>query len=54
LAAGCSAATVGLFFPWLLSRLGTDPAFGSGPLATIFQDIFSLLVYFTVVAWLIR
>lgn len=45
-AAGCSATTVGLLFPWLLSRLGKDPAYGSGPLATIFQDVFSLLVYF--------
>jgi magnesium transporter len=45
-AAGCSAATVGLLFPWFLSRLGKDPAYGSGPLATIFQDVFSLLVYF--------
>lgn len=53
LAAGCSAAGVGLFFPWLLSRMGLDPAFGSGPLATIFQDILSLLVYFLIVVALL-
>ncbi len=40
------ATTVGLAFPWLLYRSGRDPAFGSGPLATIVQDVLSLAVYF--------
>ena len=46
--AGASAlATVlGLMLPWVLARLGTDPAYGSGPLATIVQDVLSLLIYF--------
>lgn len=46
--AGASAlATVlGLMLPWLLARLGTDPAYGSGPLATILQDVLTLLIYF--------
>ena len=35
--------------PWLIARSGRDPAFGSGPLATVIQDILSLLVYFGVV-----
>lgn len=39
----------GLTMPWLLDRLGTDPAYGSGPLATIIQDLLSLLIYFVVV-----
>jgi magnesium transporter len=48
-AAGLAASCLGLVFPWLLSRAGKDPAFGSGPLATIVQDVLSLLIYFTVV-----
>lgn len=49
----CAVATsVGLLLPWLLSARGHDPAFGSGPLATILQDVLSLLVYLTVISWL--
>ena len=40
------ASVLGLLLPWLLARLGTDPAYGSGPLATIVQDVLSLLIYF--------
>lgn len=40
------ASVLGLVLPWLLSRFGTDPAYGSGPLATIVQDVLSLLIYF--------
>jgi magnesium transporter len=39
LVAGTLATTIGLLLPWLLQRWGKDPAFGSGPLATIIQDI---------------
>ncbi|MBM2838407.1 MAG: hypothetical protein HW415_1032 [Deltaproteobacteria bacterium] len=49
LAAGTMATTIGLLFPLLFSKLGMDPALGSGPLATIFQDVLSLLVYFFIV-----
>jgi magnesium transporter len=45
-AASAVATGVGLLLPWLLGRLGTDPAYGSGPLATIIQDVLSLLIYF--------
>jgi Mg/Co/Ni transporter MgtE len=31
--------------PWVISRLGGDPAFGSGPLATVIQDLLSILIY---------
>jgi len=48
-AAGSMAAALGLLLPWWLARLGRDPALGSGPLATVIQDILSLLVYFAVV-----
>jgi len=46
--AGASAvATVlGLLLPWALGRIGSDPAYGSGPLATIVQDLLTLLIYF--------
>lgn len=47
LLAACSTATiVAMALPWALNRLGTDPAFGSGPLATVVQDLLSLLIYF--------
>lgn len=51
--AGGVATTIGLFLPWLLQRLGTDPAYGSGPLATIIQDVLSLLIYFAVVSLIV-
>jgi magnesium transporter len=53
--AGASAvATVlGLSLPLVLSRLGVDPAYGSGPLATIVQDVLSLLIYFACVTWIV-
>ena len=53
--AGASAlATVlGLMLPWALARLGTDPAYGSGPLATILQDVLTLLIYFGCVSMVV-
>jgi magnesium transporter len=51
-AAAGVATSIGLLLPWLLARLGSDPAFGSGPLATIIQDVLSLLIYFTLASWL--
>jgi len=47
------ASTLGLLLPWLLSKLGTDPAFGSGPLATIVQDVLTLVIYFGCVSILV-
>jgi magnesium transporter len=47
--AGGLATAIGLTLPWLLERLGRDPAYGSGPLATIIQDVLSLAVYFLTV-----
>jgi magnesium transporter len=49
--AACSTATaVAIALPWVLSRLGRDPAFGSGPLATVVQDLLSILMYFVIAA----
>ena len=43
----CSIATVvAMALPYGLDRLGRDPAFGSGPLATVVQDLLSIIVYF--------
>jgi magnesium transporter len=46
--AGSLAASIGLLFPWILARFRVDPAYGSGPVATVIQDILSLVVYFMV------
>lgn len=46
--AGSIAAAIGIGLPWLLARRGIDPAYGSGPVATVIQDILSIVVYFTV------
>jgi magnesium transporter len=47
--AACNVATiVAAALPILMSRRGRDPAFGSGPLATVAQDLLSLVIYFAV------
>jgi magnesium transporter len=49
LVASCSIATgVAMLLPWIFQRLGADPAFGSGPLATIMQDLLSIAVYLAI------
>jgi magnesium transporter len=51
LLASCSIATlVAMILPTVFQRLGRDPAFGSGPLATVTQDLLSIAVYFLIVA----
>lgn len=47
------ATSIGLLFPWVLARFGKDPAYGSGPIATIIQDLLSLIIYFLTVSMLI-
>jgi magnesium transporter len=54
LAATACATTIGFTLPWILARSGRDPAFGSGPIATILQDLLSLLIYFWVVSLLLE
>jgi magnesium transporter len=48
-AAGTVANGIGMLFPWLLQRLGFDPAYGTGPGSTVVQDLCTILVYFAVV-----
>jgi magnesium transporter len=46
LAASSFATVIAMALPALLHRLGLDPAYGAGPLATVVQDLLSLFVYF--------
>ncbi len=50
--AGAVATTIGLLLPWALARAGSDPALGSGPVATVIQDVLSLLIYFAMATWI--
>jgi magnesium transporter len=40
------ATGIAMTLPYVLDRLGLDPAFGSGPIATVVQDLLSIAVYF--------
>lgn len=51
--AGTMATTIGVLFPWVLAKLGRDPAFGSGPIGTIVQDVLSLVIYFITISALV-
>jgi|SRR5829696_643805 magnesium transporter len=54
LLAACSVATViAMVLPWVIRRLGKDPAFGSGPLATVIQDLLSILIYFVIASYVV-
>jgi magnesium transporter len=47
--AACATANlVALALPWILHRSGIDPAFGSGPLATVIQDLLSIIIYLAI------
>jgi magnesium transporter len=47
LLSACATATfAAMALPWLLDRCGFDPAFGSGPLATVIQDLLSIAIFF--------
>lgn len=54
LLAGTLASALGLLLPWMLSRMRVDPAFGTGPVATIIQDVLTLVIYLTVMTALIE
>lgn len=52
--AACGTATLAaMLLPWLLGTLSMDPAFGSGPLATVIQDLLSILIYLGIATALI-
>jgi magnesium transporter len=55
LLAACSTATlVALLLPWVFQRLGKDPAFGTGPLATVIQDLLSIVIYFAIATAIVQ
>jgi len=43
------STVIGLLLPWMFETLDMDPALGSGPIATILQDIATIVVYLFVV-----
>ncbi len=47
------APVLAVFVPSILYKRHVDPALGSGPVATIIQDLISLLVYFFVASILV-
>ena len=49
-AASAIATCVAMLLPWALHRLGKDPAFGSGPIATVIQDLLTVSIYFLTAA----
>lgn len=50
--AACSTATVvAMSLPWLFDSFELDPAFGSGPLATVVQDLLSIWIYLSVMTF---
>ena len=48
-----SSVFTGLVIPFLFSKMGLDPANASGPMTTIIQDALSVIIYFSVAAWLL-
>lgn len=53
-AASTIASVLGSLLPITLKKLGSDPALGSGPLATALQDVISVLIYFLFAVLLIN
>ena len=52
--ASCAVASiVAMVLPYLLARMGHDPAYGSGPLATVIQDLLSIACYGLIVVTLV-
>lgn len=43
-----SAIITGVLIPFIFQRLKLDPASASGPIATIIQDLVSILIYLLV------
>jgi magnesium transporter len=48
-----SSVFTGLVIPYFFGKLKLDPANASGPIATIIQDVLSVLVYFLIAFWLL-
>lgn len=50
---GLDGSLIGMSLPFLLRRLGLDPATASGPLVTSLSDIVGVLIYFSLATWLL-
>ena len=50
MAASSTATGAAMALPWIFDALRLDPAFGSGPLATVIQDLLSIWIYLSVTA----
>jgi magnesium transporter len=48
-----SSVATGLGIPYFFRKLGEDPANASGPIATILQDIMSIIIFFLIASILI-
>jgi magnesium transporter len=53
LIASAIATLIAMVLPWLFNRLGRDPAFGSGPVATVIEDLLSITIYLVCVTLLL-
>jgi magnesium transporter len=42
---------IGMLLPFVLTRVGRDPATASAPLITSLADISGVLIYFSIAAW---
>lgn len=43
----------GILIPLMFDVFDLDPANGSGPIATVVQDLLSVLIYFSIASWLL-
>ncbi len=48
-----STMITSLIIPYLFHRFKFDPADGSGPIATVLQDLMGVIIYFLIAGWLI-
>jgi magnesium transporter len=48
-----AAVFLSIVIPFTFQKVKVDPALGSGPFATIFADITSLVIYFLISVWLL-
>jgi magnesium transporter len=47
------ATLIAMALPWTIHRLGKEPAFGSGPQATVIQALLSILIYFVIASYVV-
>lgn len=53
LAASSVATVVAVLMPWLIGVSGADPAFGSGPLGTVVQDLLTIVIYLSLASLIV-